>query len=128
MILLDENINESQLQLLRSWRLRPRLIGRDVGTQGIQDAQIIPLLHELSRPTFFTRDLGFYDRELCHARYCIAVLAVHRYEAAHFIRRFLRHPEFRTRARRMGGVVRISSVGIRSWQIRRQQEALAPWS
>ncbi len=122
MILLDENINQSQLLLLRSWRLRPRLIGQDFSRKGIQDEQIIPLLHELSRPTFFTRDQGFYDSELCHARYCIVTLAVHRYEAASFIRRFLRHTDFRTRAKRMGKVVRVSSAGIRFWRARTQQE------
>ena len=128
MILLDENINQSQLLLLRSWRIRARLIGQDVSRKGILDEQIIPLLHELSRPTFFTRDLGFYDHELCHARYCIVALAVHRYEAASFIRRLLRHTVFRTRANRMGRVVRVSSAGIRFWQIRGHQEVLVPWA
>jgi hypothetical protein len=127
-ILLDENINQSQLLLLRSWRIRAHLIGQDISRKGIQDEQIIPLLHGLSRPTFFTRDVGFYDHELCHVRYCIVFLAVHRYEAASFIRRFLRHAAFRTRANRMGRVVRVSSAGVRFWQIRGHQEEFAPWA
>ncbi len=128
MILLDENINQSQLQLLRSWRIRPRLIGEDVSRKGIQDEQIIPLLHSLNRPTFFTRDLGYSDRELCHARYCLVALAVHRYEAAIFTRRFLRHAAFRTRAKRMGKVIRVSSAGIRFWQTRLREEEFVPFS
>ena len=60
MILLDENVNEHQLQLLRGWRIRARLVGHDFAYKGIQDDQIIPLLHELNRTTFFTRDLDFY--------------------------------------------------------------------
>jgi hypothetical protein len=29
----------------------------------MKDDEIIPLLHSLRRPTFFTRDLGFYERK-----------------------------------------------------------------
>ena len=42
MIVLDENINEHQCILLRSWRVRFRLIGNDIAYKGIQDEQIIP--------------------------------------------------------------------------------------
>jgi hypothetical protein len=41
---LDENIVESQRQLLRSWRIRVQRIGHDVGRAGMQDEQIIPFL------------------------------------------------------------------------------------
>jgi len=44
MNILDENINESQRQLLRSWRIRVRQIGVDVSHKGIQDDEIIPFL------------------------------------------------------------------------------------
>ena len=30
----------------------------------MKDEAIIPFLHELRDTTFFTRDLGFYDRKL----------------------------------------------------------------
>lgn len=39
-------------------------IGFDVGRKGMKDEAIIPFLHELRDTTFFTRDLGFYDRKL----------------------------------------------------------------
>lgn len=58
MIVLDENIPEEQRLLLRSRRVRAYQVGRDVGREGMKDEQIIPWLLELSRPTFFTRDLG----------------------------------------------------------------------
>jgi hypothetical protein len=45
MILLDENILESQVQLLRGWRIRVRQIGKDVAEKGVKDDAIIPLLH-----------------------------------------------------------------------------------
>ena len=62
MLVLDENIPEDQRLFLRSWRIRAYQVGRDVGRAGIEDEQIIPLLLELRRPTFFTRDLDFLTR------------------------------------------------------------------
>ncbi|HEY8283609.1 MAG TPA: hypothetical protein VIJ28_04415 [Chloroflexota bacterium] len=47
-----------------------RQIGADVGHKGIADDAIIVLLHQLSRPTFFTRDDDFYQKALCHPAYC----------------------------------------------------------
>lgn len=106
MIVLDENIPESQRLLLRSWRIRARQIGAEVGRAGMSDDEIIPLLHTLNRPTFFTRDRDFLKPWLCHPAYCIVYLDVGQYEAASFIRRVLRHSALNTRARRMGAVVR----------------------
>jgi hypothetical protein len=127
MTILDENILESQRQLLRSWRLHSHQIGHEVGRSGMKDEAIIPLLHELGPVTFFTRDLGFYRRQLCHARYCLVCLDVGQYEVASFIRRFLRHPHFNTQAKRMGCVVRVSPMGLRVWQRHLEEEELA-WS
>ncbi len=116
MIILDENINEHQCVILRSRRIRFRLIGSDIAHKGIQDEQIIPLLHTLKEATFFTRDSDFYRPDLCHGRYGLVFLAVHRFEVAGFVRRLLRHPQFNTRAKRMGKVVRVSSAGIQYWE------------
>ena len=44
MNILDENVPESQRQLLRSWRIRVSQIGDDVGRKGMKDEAIIPLL------------------------------------------------------------------------------------
>lgn len=127
MNILDENIPESQRQLLRSWRIQIRQIGHEVGRQGMKDEKIIPFLHKFRRPTFFTRDLGFYDRRLCHAKYCLVCLAVNQYEAASFIRRFLRHPGFNTQAKRMGNVMRVSHRGIRMWRLHGEEEEELRW-
>jgi hypothetical protein len=113
MIVLDENIPEDQRLLLKSWRIRAYQVGRDVGRAGIKDEQIIPLLLELRRPTFFTRDLGFFDAKHCHARYGMVCLAVEPEEAAIFVRRVLRHPSCDTQAKRSGRVMRISQLGLR---------------
>jgi hypothetical protein len=126
-ILLDENIPESQRHLLHRRRIRARQVGVDFGEKGLGDEAIIPLLHRLRQPSFFTRDLGFFERSLCHRRYCLVCLAVGRDEVAHFVRRFLRHSRFNTRAKRMGSVVRISRAGIRCWEVHAENEILAVW-
>ena len=65
-----------------------RQIGDAVGRQGMKDSEIIPLLHGLASPTFFTRDDDFYDHRLCHASYCLVHCAVGKNEVAVFVRRF----------------------------------------
>ena len=60
MILLDEDIPED---LLRKWRIRIRQIGQDVGRRGMKDEEhVLPLLHELDRPTLFTAISAFSIR------------------------------------------------------------------
>lgn len=112
MNILDENIPRNQRELLKSWRVSIRQIGYDAGRKGIQDDEIIPLLHQLRRPTFFTRDSDFFTRKLCHQRYCLVYLNVDKYEAALFVRRVLSHPELDTQAKRMGLVIRASRGGL----------------
>jgi len=125
--ILDENILASQRQILRSQRVPVRQIGYDVGRKGMKDNEIIPFLRSLRRPTFFTRDMGFYERDLCHARYCLVCMAVRRNEAAAFVRRLLRHPEFDTQAKRMGTVIRVSRGRLRVWRLYAEQEIALSW-
>src|SRR5687768_12098067 len=113
MIVLDENIIASQCEQLRGWRFSFRQIGEDLGRKGMDDVEeIIPLLHQLTQPTFFTRDDDFCNRALCHSGYCLAYLSVPKEQAARFIRSLLRHREFNTRAKRMGRVLRVSAASI----------------
>ena len=124
MNILDENIIASQRQRLRSWRIPVRQIGVDIARKGLQDEEIIPLLRQLRRPTFFTRDRGFYRREVCHRQYSIAYLEVAPEEVAIFVRRVLRHPRLNTQAKRMGTVVRASHRGLGLWQLHAQEELI----
>ncbi len=96
MNILDENIPESQRQLLRSKHVQVRQIGVDISRKGIKDDEIIPLLLTRRHPTFFTRDLGFYVCRFCHARYCLVCLDVGCYDVAAFVRRILRHSQLAT--------------------------------
>jgi hypothetical protein len=52
MNILDEDISVMQAQVLRSWGIRVRQIGRDAGRSGMSDEEIIPLLHHLPHSTF----------------------------------------------------------------------------
>lgn len=112
MNLLDENVPRDQRELLERWNIKIQQIGIHVGRLGMLDEAIIPLLLKLRRATFFTRDAGFYDASLRHAKYGLVFLDVDKYESASFIRRFLRHAEFNTQVKRMGMISRLSSTGI----------------
>jgi hypothetical protein len=92
------------------------------------DEQIIPLLQGMRRPTLFTRDADFYRRRLCHGRYCLVWLGVRAGEVAEYVRRFLRHPEFDTQAKRMGAVVAVAPSGLSVWRPHAERETHAPWT
>jgi hypothetical protein len=125
--ILDENIPKQQRQLLESWRIRTQQIGFNVGRRGMQDDEIIIFLQRLSRPTFFTRDEHFYERRLCHAKYSLVYMEVDKHEAAFFVHRLLRHPEFNTQAKRMGAVICISAAGLSVWQLHGENETRLGW-
>ena len=127
MIILDENFPESQRQLLKSWRISVRQIGREAGRAGMKDDEIIPYLLQLRRSTFFTLDLGFYKRIHRHQRCCLVCLDVGDYDAASFVRRCLNHQMFDTEAHRLGNVLRLSYVGISVWKLHATSEQLISW-
>ena len=128
MNVLDENIPASQRQLLENWRIRPRQIGFNIGRRGLQDDEIIVFLQHLRRPTFFTRDDDFYDKQLVHAKYALVYLAVEKHEVAHFVRRLLRHPALDTQAKRVGAVIRASRAGLSVWRLRGQTDTHLDWT
>lgn len=128
MNIVDENIVAAQRELLRSWKIHFRRIGGEVGRMGMKDRdEIIPLLHTLGRPTFFTRDHDFYKADLCHSGYCLVFLDVAFDEAANVIRHFLRHRAFRTRMQRLGKVVHVSHSGITYWQVNIKEAYALGW-
>ncbi len=113
--------------MMESWGIRVKQIGVDIGHKGLQDEEIIPLLHSLRQPTFITRDEDFYDRWLIHAGYSLLYLAVDKYESAFFARRLLRHRALKTKAQRMGSVIRVSSAGIWFLRLRAKKEEFLSW-
>ncbi len=116
MIVLDENIFESQRLQLRARRVHLCQIGRDVGRKGMQDDEIITLLRSLRRPSLVSRDRDFFNRTLCSDNFCLLYLDVRPLEVADYVRRLLRHPDFKTWSQRKGRVVRVSASGISAWR------------
>lgn len=127
MLVLDENLPADQWQLLRNWRIRCRVVGSDIAASGALDENLIPVLHKLPQPTLFTLDRDFYRRDWAHANYGLVWLGVRRREAAEFIRRFIRHPEFDTQARRMGVVARVYESGVDYWRVGMRLSHAAAW-
>ncbi|MCX6628402.1 MAG: hypothetical protein NTW28_12325 [Candidatus Solibacter sp.] len=128
MIALDENILDGQRLLLDGSRVKAGQIGVNLGRKGMKDDEIVVLLRQRRNVTFFTRDAGFYLPEFRHRRCCLVVMSVGQYEVATFVRRFLRHPDFDTQAKRTGSVVRISHAGLAVWRLRSQTEIHTVWS
>jgi hypothetical protein len=126
MNILDEDIRADQRELLRQHRIPVRQIGHDIAQKGIKDQAILPFLHQLRRPTFFTCDRGFYDRRFCHADYCLVWLDVDRRLVGDYVRRVLRHSRLNTQAKRMGTVIRVSTAGFHIWRRHGEEEA-ASW-
>ena len=112
MIVLDENISAAEEAKLAGWGIRCRTIGVHVAAKGDDDAHLLTFLLTLARPTFFSHDQDFWDQSRQHSRYCLVWLDTEETEQAGFIRAFLRHPEFNTRAKRLGKVVRVHADGL----------------
>jgi hypothetical protein len=127
MNILDENVPASQRALLRSKRVHLRQIGVDLGRQGMKDNELVPLLHQLDRPTFFSLDGDFYDRHLRHEGYCLVHLDVEEETVAEYVLRLLRHRELNTKAKRMGLVIRVLPTGLALWRFHQDQEGHLSW-
>ncbi len=128
MNVLDENIIAPERERLRKWRIHFRYIGGEVGHLGMKDREeIIPLLHSIRQPTFFTRDQGFYASILRHPGYCLVYLDVEADETADYVRQFLRYRLFRTHSQRMGKVVRVRHNGVSYWQLHEREEQIVSW-
>jgi hypothetical protein len=93
----------------------------------MKDDEIIPLLHQLDRPTFFTRDGDFYDRRLCHEGHCLVHLHVEEEMVAEFVRRLLRHRQLNTKAKRMGWVIRVAPAGLTFWRAHQEYQGQLSW-
>ena len=89
---------------------------------------ILPLLLQLHRPTFFTCDVDFFKRQLCHERYCLVWLDVRPLKVAEYARRVLHHPAFKTQSARMGCLIAAAPTGLTVWRLREERPQRLPWS
>src|SRR5437667_11241888 len=65
MDVLDESIVAQQCDQLRHWRIPFRQVGADLSAYGTSDENLIPVLHRLPQPTFFSHDGDFFKASLC---------------------------------------------------------------
>ncbi|HEX8522702.1 MAG TPA: DUF5615 family PIN-like protein [Tepidisphaeraceae bacterium] len=128
MIVLDENLRRDQFEHLRRWGFAVRQIGYELGWEGMDDENIIELLHRLKDPTFFTEDLDFWRKDWLHPTYCIVFLVVSSKQTATFCRRLLRHPRFSSNHKRLGHLIKMTRDGMTIWQRYAKQEEFLPWS
>ena len=127
MNLLDENFPDDQRRLLESKGIRVQKIGRGIGRRGIDDTDIIPLLHQMRKTTFFSLDEDFYHRRWCHRAYCLVYLDIAETKAAKYVRRVLRHRDLKTKAKRMGMVIKVRPEGLTLWRISERTEIHLEW-
>ncbi len=59
--------------------------------------------------------------------YCLVYLAVDKYESAIFVRRILRHPDFDSKEKRMGSIIRVTRAGISMWPLHKENEFFSRW-
>jgi hypothetical protein len=116
-IILDYNITRDQAELLKKWHIRFQRIGVEIGLPSWNDQQeILRWLHRAKQTTFFTRDADFFRLWLCHKNYCLVMIDAEEVETALLIKRFLRLPAFRTKAKRCGKVFRLSPNRVIWWE------------
>jgi hypothetical protein len=87
----------------------------------VLDDRIPEILQTLKQATFVTLDNGFWNRNFCHPAYGVVYFALQADEQEPLpalLRALVGHPRFRTRAKRMGKVVRVSKVSLAWWQFR----------
>lgn len=123
MIVLDEQLPvRSLMAAIRRWyrgrvcvvtELRPATV--------IKDEAVPDLLRTVSQPTFITLNWpDFWQRSLAHPNYCIVCFTLPTDRAAEIssqLRRLLRLVRFKTKAARMGKVVRVSREQVAHYQV-----------
>ncbi len=122
MIVVDENLHDHRIiDAIAAWypgrvvsikSLRPRSI--------IKDDAIPALLRQVIQPTFVTINVADFWRKIQpHGNYCVVNVALPKErirETPGLLFRLLRLPEFRSKASRMGRVIRITPVGVEYYE------------
>ena len=128
MIVLDHNITREQVELLIRWDIRFLRIGVEIGLPSWDDEQeILRYLHRSKQLTFFTRDSDFFRYRLCHHNYCLTIIEMAEVETASAIRRFLRHPLFRTKVDRCGKVIKLLPQQLTWWEMGKRTRKHLIW-
>jgi hypothetical protein len=98
----------------------------------IKDEAIPQLLQQCKGATFVTTNVpDFWQRVLAHTRYSIVCLALPNerlHQLPALLRYLFRLPELRTRAGRVGKVIRVTSAQIQYYTVGDNRIHRLPWS
>ncbi len=129
-LVLDEHLSrEEVLEPLRSWRSIQKIEDL-VPHEILKDDRILQILRRQQQPTFITLDGGFFFRRHCDPRYCLLYFMIPRQQQFHLpdlLRRLFRLSAFKTKAARMGKIVRISNERVEFWQVGEEKKQTLPW-
>ena len=123
-IILDDQLFDLEVLVpIARWITVQRLRDLRPG-EVIKDDRVPVLLRQSRQTTFVTIDMGFWNRGLRDASYCILCFPLRndkQYELPRLLRRLLRLPEFRTKRARMGKVAQVRPTHIEYWQLGDEQ-------
>ena len=83
------------------------------------------------QPTFVTLDVGFYKKNYRDRRYCliyVALLPQEQHRLPHLLRQLFHLPQFKTKAARMGKIVRVSEGQLDWWQVGEEKRRTVNWT
>jgi hypothetical protein len=129
-ILMDEHLSRTEvLEPLQQWTTAQKI--EDLApNETFKDDRILQVLRRQKQPTFVTLDAGFYHRKYCDRRYCLIYFVLPHQEQHRLpglLRQLFRLPEFKTKAARMGKVVRVSRKRVEFWQAGDEKKRVAGW-
>ena len=127
MFILDENISNIERLKLLKLNIKVKQIGVDINVKGIQDEDIIPFLHSLKDPTFFSWDSDFYNNKFIHKDYCLVYLDTNKKVIAKFINKFLNLHIFDTKEKRKGKIIKMTPTRIKWHEINYEKELIYLW-
>lgn len=130
MIVLDEELQDPKIaDRIASWFPGRVTTIRSVrpGTT-IKDDAIASLLLRLTRPTFVTINVSdFWHKIEADPHYCVVCVDLpdpRVLEVPDWLRRFLRFPQFKTKARRMGFVARLRVARIEYYSVEQPTQSM----
>ncbi len=133
MIVFDENIHQQSLMKSVATWYRGQVVSITMLRPGtlIQDEVIPTLLQQANEATFVTNNVSdFWQKVLAHQNYCIICISLPNnrlYEISGLLRRLFLLPKFRTKAARMGKVVRASHQRVQYYQVNGNRLTTFEW-
>lgn len=130
-ILVDEHLSRTEVLVpLQGW-ISAQKIEDLVPNETLKDDRILKILQSQRQPTFVTLDADFYHKKYRDRRSCLIHIVLphqEQYRLPAFLRKLFRVPEFKTKAARMGKVMRVSEGRIDIWQVGNEKRPTMIWT